>query len=142
MHPAFDLEYDLMRYCLRHWGKWWATHFWQNKEAKEKYQEIRGLDAGTVIAILGDGGKDYKKHIEMYNEVVAPVLLREQLADYAHDSWSRWMRYMFANWDDAHVEMWKRKMGTSYYDLTEKESDRKEADRILEIVRREVKEKR
>ena len=72
--PIFDLEYDLMSYCLKHWGKWWATHFWPNREAKEMYAKLRALDAGTVIAILGDGGSDWEKQVRIYNEVVKPVL--------------------------------------------------------------------
>jgi len=67
--------------------------------------------------------------------------LREQLADYAHDSWSRWMRHMFDNWTSDNMERWKRQMYMPYSELPEpvKESDRKEADRIMEIVDKELK---
>ena len=71
--------------------------------------------------------------------------LREELAEYAHTAWSGWMEYLFKQciikengeviipqWA---VERWNRQMNTSYEDLTEKEkdSDRKEADKMLTI---------
>ena len=76
--------------------------------------------------------------------------LREALAEYAHDAWSRWMQHLFGRGEDidhfmprAHaiygpdVDRWKRQMVTDYLDLSEqgKESDRKEADIILEILK-------
>lgn len=72
--------------------------------------------------------------------------LREKLADYAHDAWSGWMKYMF---DKAHVQAdgsmlipvglasrWTRQMHRSYSELPpdEKASDVEEADRIIEIM--------
>ena len=71
---------------------------------------------------------------------------REQLADYAHQAWSGWMRHLFAfsgiNSDGSCtippglVARWLRLMKTAYADLTEEEkaSDRKEADRMLKIL--------
>lgn len=71
----------------------------------------------------------------------------ERLAAYAHGAWSGWMKYMFEKssrdelygWvmiPSALVERWTRQMNTDYEDLPEqeKESDRKEADRMLEII--------
>lgn len=73
--------------------------------------------------------------------------LREQLAAYSHDAaWSGWMRYMFGkgthNADGTWtmpawaVERWTRQMQTKYADLTdqEKNSDRDEADKMLQII--------
>lgn len=72
--------------------------------------------------------------------------LREELASYAHDTWSRWMKYLFSkstrNPDGSItippdlVSRWERQMTTyySYLSEDEKESDRKEADAIREIV--------
>lgn len=79
--------------------------------------------------------------------------LREDLAEYAHEVWSGWMKYML---DDVRsfeastgigsakmlvlrnkwVERWRRLMNTSYADLSEseKQSDREEADKMLEII--------
>lgn len=72
--------------------------------------------------------------------------IREELADYAHQAWSGWMQYLFTKGrhrsdgsfvvNRESVERWKRQMMTPYADLPEheKESDRAEADRMLEIV--------
>lgn len=69
----------------------------------------------------------------------------ERLADYAHDAWAGWMRYLFSisheNEDGSvtipaqSVERWKRQMNTPYASLPEKEkeSDRREAKRIISL---------
>jgi hypothetical protein len=73
--------------------------------------------------------------------------LIENLAAYAHAAWSGWMRYLFSRtklnsgygteipyeW----VDRWQRQMHTPYAELREdeKESDRKEARRMLAIVK-------
>lgn len=69
----------------------------------------------------------------------------EELAAYAHEAWSGWMRYLFSlsthNADGTVtipkelVERWTRQMETTYKDLpeNEKHSDRVEAIRIMEI---------
>ena len=70
---------------------------------------------------------------------------REALAEYAHEAWSRWMTHLFSrvtlndrnqavlSADD--VRKWQRQLNTAYADLTESEkaSDRREADRMIEI---------
>ena len=74
--------------------------------------------------------------------------LREQLAAYAHDAWAGWMRYLFSQclpghgWQEGVVvprkalERWRRQMATPYANLSEaeKDSDRREADKMLAIV--------
>jgi hypothetical protein len=72
--------------------------------------------------------------------------LREQLAAYAHEAWSGWMRYLFRfgeEHDDGSFTItadkvcrWHRQAITPYAELpkSEKDSDRKEADRMLAIV--------
>lgn len=72
-------------------------------------------------------------------------LKRESLAAYAHDAWSRWMRYLFSKCVETtggdaiipaeSVARWKRQMETTYADLPGKEklSDLAEADRIGRI---------
>ncbi len=72
--------------------------------------------------------------------------LREALADYAHEAWSSWMDYLFSRSTDMGpdgvliprplVDRWERQIATPYADLpeNEKESDRKEADRMLALV--------
>ena len=66
--------------------------------------------------------------------------LLEELADSEHDKWSRWMRWMLINWTKGNVERWWRQKDTPYSELTEreKESDRKEARKTLEIIREEL----
>jgi hypothetical protein len=75
---------------------------------------------------------------------------REELASYAHDAWSGWMKYMFSKsiiTTDKNViipsdlvKRWDRQMNTKYEDLpeSEKESDRKEADTMLAIIKGNV----
>lgn len=70
---------------------------------------------------------------------------REMLAALAHEQWTGWMRYLFsrttpsgdgalipAQW----VTRWQHQMDTPYERLSErdKDSDRKEADRVLAII--------
>ena len=74
-------------------------------------------------------------------------LVREALAEYAHEAWSGWMKYLFKKtyFDTTvkevvipkwAVERWMRQMNTLYADLpeSEKENDRAEADRMLAIM--------
>lgn len=75
--------------------------------------------------------------------------IREQLAEYAHEAWSGWMRYLFEKTIEVgdgceeiqreQVERWKRQMNTPYSELpeNEKESDRQEADKMLAILKAE-----
>jgi len=69
---------------------------------------------------------------------------RELLAEYAHKAWSRWMEYLFSKSEKNEdgtvtipkwaVERWTRQLETTYIHLSddEKESDRNEANTILE----------
>ena len=74
--------------------------------------------------------------------------MREELAEYAHNAWAGWMKYLFEksilnadgtvtipNWA---VIRWQRQMNTQYGALPEgdKELDRLEADKMLAIVER------
>ena len=72
--------------------------------------------------------------------------IKEQLAEYAHNQWSGWMKYLFSkgefNVDGTWtmpkwaVERWTRQMNTDYKSLSEeeKDSDRREADGMLNIL--------
>ncbi len=74
----------------------------------------------------------------------------EKLSNYEHDRWSRWQKHLFSkckiNSDGSltipkeFVDRWTRQMNTTYDDLLEEEknSDRKEAIRILECLNGEV----
>ena len=69
------------------------------------------------------------------------------MAQYAHDAWSGWMRYLFANGrlnkngsftiKKDSVNRWQRQIETSFYDLPdeEKQSDFTEAKTILDLQR-------
>ena len=73
--------------------------------------------------------------------------MRESLAILCHEQWSGWMDYMFrkgefnsdGTWTMPKwaVDRWCRQLNTHYAELSEseRESDRKEADKILNIVR-------
>jgi len=78
--------------------------------------------------------------------------LREELAALCHNQWVGWMEYLFSKCielpvhiDDNtgtiiiprdYVERWKRQINTPYEELSasEKESDRKEADRFISLL--------
>jgi len=57
MNYITDLEHELMVYCLTKWGKWWATHFWPNKEAREAYASLRKLDPTSIVAFMWKDGR-------------------------------------------------------------------------------------
>ena len=72
-------------------------------------------------------------------------ILREDLASISHAIWAHWMSYLFSKcedddlgmviqWDDA--ERWKRQVKTPYAELTEREkdSDREQADKIIDVL--------
>ena len=73
-------------------------------------------------------------------------MVREKLAAYAHKAWSGWMNYLFEkstfNSDGTvtipawAVDRWKRQAKIPYVELpeNEKESDRTEADFMLQII--------
>jgi len=72
--------------------------------------------------------------------------LREALADLCHEQWSGWMECLFSKcfvsgagvtFREEYRMRWRRQADTDYDDLSEeeKESDRKEADRFLQLLR-------
>lgn len=80
------------------------------------------------------------------------ISLRERLADLCHEQWSGWMRYLFSkgtfNKDGTWtmpawaVERWQRQMNTPYSslpELQERDSDRAEADRFLQLIEEDRK---
>ena len=48
----FDLEYDLMTYCIKKEGKWWANHFFRNKEVNDLYYKLRKKPIDEVREVL------------------------------------------------------------------------------------------
>ncbi len=75
------------------------------------------------------------------------MALREKLAANQHEIWASWMEYLFSvsasNNDGTcmipanKVARWVRQMNTPYSELTEdeKESDREQADKVLETLK-------
>lgn len=82
----------------------------------------------------------------MNNEAIK---LREKLAELAHDQWSGWIKYMFGKCDQLDkdseallipewaVLRWQRQAKTPYNELSDKEkdSDRTEADKFLDLLK-------
>ena len=76
-----------------------------------------------------------------YNDLI------EQLANYEHDRWTRWQKYLFSKCilkDDGSliipkefVDRWSRQTNANYTNLSneEKEYDRKEAIKILNLIK-------
>lgn len=75
---------------------------------------------------------------------------REALANLCHEQWSEWMRYLFSksiiDWDNLTCTIpkesfvrWLRQTATPYAKLSkeEQESDLKEADKFIELLREE-----
>lgn len=71
---------------------------------------------------------------------------KEEVAALCHEQWSGWMKYLFGQGkmnettgefviNSDSVSRWKRQMDTDYQDLLipEKNSDRKEADKFMEL---------
>jgi len=92
--------------------------------------------------------KEQPWHVRIaVNQLLDDFSVREALAEQAHDSWSGWMIYLFQesiqNPDGTvtiplkMVTRWTRQMQTPYGELSEKEkdSDRKEADEYIRVLR-------
>ena len=47
-----DKECELMKYCLKQKGKWWANHFFRNKEVDDLYIELRSKPLEEVNKVL------------------------------------------------------------------------------------------
>lgn len=67
----------------------------------------------------------------------------ELLAAHCHEQWSGWMKYLFGKMEGHTIpgwawERWQRQAFSTYAELPEdeKESDRKEARRTLEVMHR------
>lgn len=64
-----QVEADLKQYCLKHWGKWWSTKFFMNKEAQSVYDTIRMCSMAVAIQVISKDDKDYQKYIDMHNDL-------------------------------------------------------------------------
>ncbi len=83
--------------------------------------------------------------------------LIELIADFIHDQWSHWMKYLYSiledDWDPTthtkdvtyvlpveSYDRWLRQMNTPYSELSEKEkdSDREWAIKLLELIKNDL----
>ena len=71
--------------------------------------------------------------IEITDELV------EKLADFEHQQWTHWTRYMLANFTFDNLHRWENQCNMMYRDLSEKEkeSDRYWARQALELLNKE-----
>lgn len=67
---------------------------------------------------------------------------REKLAAFMHDVWGNWFAYQLNNSTIENLQRWGIQSNTPYSSLTEtdKDKDRKFADRIIEIIKDEIKQ--
>lgn len=67
---------------------------------------------------------------------------REKLAAFMHDVWGNWFAYQLNNSTIENLQRWGIQSNTPYSSLTEtdKDKDRKFADKIIEIIKDEIKQ--
>ncbi len=68
--------------------------------------------------------------------------LYEELAELEHEQWAHWTKYMIDNLTMENIEKWKRQIKMTYNELSEKEkeSDRRWAEKSLEIFKKYLSE--
>ena len=75
------------------------------------------------------------------------IQYREKLAELSHDIWAHWMKYLFSKCNSIEggsiipsklVKRWMKQINTKYSNLSEKEkdSDREQADKIIQLLER------
>jgi len=84
----------------------------------------------------------------MDEETAQYIAIIEALSEYAHNSWSEWMKYLFEKGiycedgtfkiDKQYAEKWMKQSTTEYNDLSneEKDSDRAEAIQIWKVLKK------
>lgn len=118
-------------------------------------RDLRKVDTEVHAGAVPRTSDEYRKELGLPSLAVEPPVppisltdaaLREELAALCHDQWAGWMRYLFDQTitvgDDCEeiqtsdVKRWMRQIQTPYVELpdNEKESDRKEADKILAVL--------
>jgi len=127
---------------------------WQTVEAtiSTGKDKMRYIDFGEGYSyLLSDPTLTKMMQIQykevQYKKAGKKKSLRDNLAALAHAQWSGWMEYLFTKGETQpdgtfaigkeSVERWKRQMETPYADLSEREkdSDRKEADKMLDAFK-------
>jgi len=116
-------------------------------------ERIEVASGVTVEVVVNKCHCDYCGHEYLDDEAHAEIIQmvmrarhREKLADYAHEAWSGWMKYLFGKCVENSdgevtipawaVQRWQRQMNTAYADLPyeERKSDQNEADKMLAIM--------
>lgn len=99
----------------------------------------------VITAHLPLNGSPFLEGVPLLPPIEHDVDLKEILSEYAHNQWGGWMEYLFSkgqfNEDGTWkmpkwaVDRWSKQMMTKYEQLSEeeKDSDRKEADGMIEI---------
>lgn len=141
------------------WNEWEKFH----QEIKQKF-EAWEAEKIKLLAENSDLRKSLREELASTQDATCEIAtvkwrledgeLRKRLADYAHEAWSRWMEYLFdkskhvtipTRGDEVEdgvfipqelVTRWVRQIKTPYKDLSEKEkeSDLKEADKMMDIT--------
>lgn len=86
-------------------------------------------------------GQEEHVKVRLVETVIDYNQLIERLAEFSHQQWAGWAQWMFNNWDKTHSsgetfqDRWHRQIETHYADLseTEKNSDRKQAQKMLDL---------
>lgn len=121
MFDPFGWEHDRLRRILRREKKLGAKFdacMTENDALKEENERLLKKNMALELAL-------------------SPEAV-ETLAAHCHnEQWTGWTRWMIDNWKPSSVERWERQLATSYEDLPDydKESDRKEARRIIALLR-------
>jgi hypothetical protein len=109
-----------------------------------------GLGRGVVVEGTTEAGAYYRMISASENADLLPKVqsrqLREALAELAHEQWAGWMESLFQIYDGKHPQWnwngscqhWRKQVDTPYAELSEeeKDSDRREADRMLDVFSR------
>jgi len=138
--PAVGLNSDSRFYCLFSYGGGGVP-----RDVWSKGGEVDAFGCGQCWYSNPNAGS------YLQAEYMKPILLRERLAEVAHQQWSGWMRHLFDRStfnEDGTVTMskedalrWLRQIATPYSELPEEEqeSDRKEADKVLAMIEEDLR---
>lgn len=65
-----QVEKDLKRYCIKHFGFWWSTTFFMGKKADDVYGTLRYLSVAIAIQVIANDDPNYKKYIDMHEDLM------------------------------------------------------------------------
>lgn len=147
-----------------------SNSIWKKPDQKPKQEElvawedINGIHAGrfdtcyNCFCACADYRADLRKvkkwcSIENFGNIIAQAdkaerlqkavdSSREKLAAFMHDVWGNWFAHQLNNSTVENLQRWGIQSSTPYSSLveTDKDKDRKFADRIIEIIKDEIKQ--